>query len=76
MTLSMYCLFELYDAYISNSTNTRLDFGARQVIIVRDADAREEIREAIGDAGLVLTLLESKGTSASYPDNFVRTYII
>jgi hypothetical protein len=41
--------------------DTRMDFGARQVIIVRDDAAREELRRQLGDAGLILTLIESKG---------------
>jgi hypothetical protein len=38
-----------------------MDFGARQVIIVRNDNAREVLRRELGDTGLILTLIESKG---------------
>lgn len=43
-------------------SEVKLDFGARQVIITRDESARTELRKTLGDAGLILTLLESKGS--------------
>lgn len=53
---------------IKNGSNrkdseSRLDFGAHQVIIVRDNVARSKLHEVLGESGLILTLLESKGTS-------------
>ncbi|KAI9731582.1 MAG: hypothetical protein M1834_004702 [Cirrosporium novae-zelandiae] len=37
------------------------DFGAEQVILVRDDDAKAKLQTEIGDAALVLTILQSKG---------------
>ncbi|KAF8336973.1 uncharacterized protein EI90DRAFT_3119273 [Cantharellus anzutake] len=50
-----------WEQFLCGPGDTRLDFGARQVIIVRNDEARDEVRAALGDEGLVLTLLESKG---------------
>jgi ATP-dependent exoDNAse (exonuclease V) beta subunit len=37
------------------------DFGAEQVILVRDEEAKAALQDEIGDAALVLTILQSKG---------------
>ena len=37
------------------------DFGAEQVILVRDTHVKSNLRGQIGDAALILTVLESKG---------------
>ena len=37
------------------------DFGAEQVILVRDAHMKSRLQAQIGDAALILTILESKG---------------
>ncbi|OCL09185.1 hypothetical protein AOQ84DRAFT_221144 [Glonium stellatum] len=37
------------------------DFGAEQVILVRDEDAKTRLQAEIGDVALVLTILQSKG---------------
>jgi ATP-dependent exoDNAse (exonuclease V) beta subunit len=37
------------------------DFGAEQVILVRDDEAKGTLQAEIGDIALVLTILESKG---------------
>lgn len=37
------------------------NFGAEQVILVRDDDSKIKLQTAIGDIALVLTILESKG---------------
>lgn len=37
------------------------DFGAEQVILVRDDEAKANLQSKIGDIALVLTILESKG---------------
>ncbi|KAG8905111.1 hypothetical protein FRB99_000675 [Tulasnella sp. 403] len=39
----------------------RIELGAEQAILVRDAAARERLRETVGKVGIVLTLYESKG---------------
>ena len=41
--------------------NQPADFGADQVILVRDEDVREEIHSRIGREILILTILQSKG---------------
>lgn len=37
------------------------DFGAEQVILVRDEASKDKLQAQIGDTALVLTILESKG---------------
>ena len=37
------------------------DFGAEQVILVRDEEAKARLQADIGDVALVLTILQSKG---------------
>lgn len=37
------------------------DFGAEQVILVRDTTSKRILQDQIGDVGLILTILESKG---------------
>jgi superfamily I DNA/RNA helicase len=37
------------------------DFGAEQVILVRDENTKEKVREELGEVALVLTILDSKG---------------
>ncbi len=39
----------------------RADFGAEQVILVRDAESKTDLRDQIGDVALIFTILESKG---------------
>lgn len=36
-------------------------FGAEQVIIVRDAADKQRLKDAIGEFALILTIMESKG---------------
>ncbi len=38
-----------------------IDFGAEQVILVRDDETKHKLRSEIGDMALILTILESKG---------------
>ena len=44
-----------------NLAGNTTDFGAEQVILVRDEIMKSELRDCIGDAALVLTILQSKG---------------
>ncbi|PNY04542.1 regulator of nonsense transcripts-like protein [Trifolium pratense] len=44
-----------------NESGKIVGFGAEQVILVRDDDARKEISEHVGKQALVLTILECKG---------------
>lgn len=37
------------------------DFGAEQVILVRDAEAKTILQDQIGNVALVLTILQAKG---------------
>ena len=37
------------------------DFGAEQVILVRDARSKKSLQEQVGDVALILTILDSKG---------------
>lgn len=37
------------------------DFGAEQVILVRDNEAKADLKTEMGDSALILTILESKG---------------
>ena len=37
------------------------DFGAGQVILVRDGEMKKKVKKDIGDNGLVLSILDSKG---------------
>src|SRR5205814_6526362 len=37
------------------------NFGAEQVILVRDDEAKQRLQKQIGDENLILTVLESKG---------------
>ncbi|KAJ5109865.1 hypothetical protein N7532_002510 [Penicillium argentinense] len=44
-----------------NRTENVANFGAEQVILVRDEEAKSNLQTVIGDIALVLTILESKG---------------
>ncbi|KAG2023736.1 hypothetical protein CC2G_001355 [Coprinopsis cinerea AmutBmut pab1-1] len=50
-----------YEQFLFGDSGDRIEFGARQCILVRDEIARTELREQVGDIGLILTLYESKG---------------
>ncbi|KAH6917671.1 hypothetical protein BKA70DRAFT_1139349 [Coprinopsis sp. MPI-PUGE-AT-0042] len=50
-----------YEQFLFGDSGDRLEFGARQCILVRDENARTELRKQVGDIGLILTLYESKG---------------
>ena len=44
-----------------NLNDNLSDFGAEQVILVRDDEAKANLKSKIGDVALTLTILESKG---------------
>ncbi|CAG8530765.1 2253_t:CDS:10 [Ambispora leptoticha] len=44
-----------------NTENNNIEFGAEQVIIVRDEKSKSRVEDLIGDAGIVLTVYEAKG---------------
>ncbi len=48
-------------------SGARFHLGARQAIIVRDDITRDQIQALLGNQGLVLTLLESKGGLKTLP---------
>ncbi|KAF6765913.1 hypothetical protein DFP72DRAFT_865039 [Ephemerocybe angulata] len=50
-----------YDQFLFGDSGERIEFGARQCILVRDETARNELRQRVGDIGVILTLYDSKG---------------
>ncbi|KAG8982207.1 hypothetical protein FRB93_008303 [Tulasnella sp. JGI-2019a] len=55
-----------YEQFLFGESNTPIEFGAEQVILVRTEIARETLRAQIGsEIGLILTLYESKGLEFS-----------
>ncbi|CAG8521874.1 1680_t:CDS:10 [Paraglomus brasilianum] len=52
-------LFKIFCA--GERIDDKIEFGAEQVIIVRDDEAKQNLRGKIGDAGLVMTVFETKG---------------
>lgn len=50
-----------YEQFLFGASGSRIEFGAQQCILVRDESARDELREQVGDIGLIMTLYESKG---------------
>ncbi|KDN37507.1 hypothetical protein RSAG8_10106, partial [Rhizoctonia solani AG-8 WAC10335] len=49
------------DQFLRDQGDVQIDFGANQVILVRNNAAREALRAQVGEIGLILTLYESKG---------------
>ncbi|CAE6484842.1 unnamed protein product, partial [Rhizoctonia solani] len=47
--------------FLRDQDDVKVDFGAHQVILVRNEAARNALRAQVGDIGLILTLYESKG---------------
>ncbi|KAG8744274.1 hypothetical protein FRC10_010437 [Ceratobasidium sp. 414] len=50
-----------FEQFLRGEADTKIDFGASQVILVRNEAARETLRAQVGEIGLILTLYESKG---------------
>ncbi|CAE7232048.1 unnamed protein product, partial [Rhizoctonia solani] len=50
-----------FEQFLRGEAETKIDFGASQVILVRNEAARNDLRAQVGDIGLILTLYESKG---------------
>ena len=46
---------------LGNLNDTPGEFGAEQVILVRDNEMKAELKSCMGDSALILTILESKG---------------
>ncbi|KAK6527363.1 hypothetical protein TWF281_010543 [Arthrobotrys megalospora] len=52
---------EIFTPREAESTTTISEFGAEQVLIVRDEETKYLLSETMGDKALILTILESKG---------------
>ncbi|KAF8837940.1 hypothetical protein BDN67DRAFT_908328 [Paxillus ammoniavirescens] len=50
-----------YEQFLFGESGSHIEFGAQQCILVRDDEARDKLREQVGDVGLIMTLYESKG---------------
>ncbi|CUA74878.1 TPR and ankyrin repeat-containing protein 1 [Rhizoctonia solani] len=50
-----------FEQFLRGEAETKIDFGASQVILVRNKAARDALRAQVGEIGLILTLYESKG---------------
>ncbi|KAJ1305435.1 hypothetical protein OPQ81_000445 [Rhizoctonia solani] len=50
-----------FEQFLRGEAETKIDFGASQVILVRNEAARNALRAQVGEIGLILTLYESKG---------------
>ncbi|KAI6114348.1 P-loop containing nucleoside triphosphate hydrolase protein [Pisolithus sp. B1] len=50
-----------YEQFLFGASGGRVEFGAQQCILVRDENAKEKLRQQVGDIGLFMTLYESKG---------------
>ncbi|KAG8924689.1 hypothetical protein FRC02_010261, partial [Tulasnella sp. 418] len=50
-----------FEKFLFGSSGSRVEFGAEQVILVRNKTIQKQLRVQIGDLPLVLTLYESKG---------------
>ncbi|KAH7101437.1 P-loop containing nucleoside triphosphate hydrolase protein [Auriculariales sp. MPI-PUGE-AT-0066] len=50
-----------YDQFLFGSKDERIDFGARQCIIVRNDEAQAKLRAEVGDIGIIFTVMEAKG---------------
>ncbi|KZP15183.1 P-loop containing nucleoside triphosphate hydrolase protein [Athelia psychrophila] len=50
-----------YEQFLFGTSGEHLEFGAQQCILVRDDRARNQLRDEVGDVGLIMTLYESKG---------------
>ncbi|KAI9892526.1 MAG: hypothetical protein M1814_001483 [Vezdaea aestivalis] len=54
-------LSALFSEQNDSQPEQNFQFGAEQVILVRDTSTQEQLQALVGDAGLVLTILQSKG---------------
>ncbi|KAI0321916.1 hypothetical protein OF83DRAFT_135754 [Amylostereum chailletii] len=50
-----------YESFLFGEAGSHIEFGAQQCILVRNDAARDQLRDQVGDIGLILTLYESKG---------------
>ncbi|KJA29102.1 hypothetical protein HYPSUDRAFT_32443 [Hypholoma sublateritium FD-334 SS-4] len=50
-----------YEQFLFGESESPIEFGAQQCILVRDEKARDDLRKQVGDIGLIMTLYESKG---------------
>ncbi|TFK22052.1 hypothetical protein FA15DRAFT_758287 [Coprinopsis marcescibilis] len=52
---------QLVDFLMGGNIGEKLQFGAKQCIIVRDEKARSKLIDQVGDVGVIMTLYDSKG---------------
>ncbi|KAI6137065.1 hypothetical protein F5141DRAFT_66436 [Pisolithus sp. B1] len=50
-----------YEQFLVTASSSHNGFGARQCILVRDENAKEELQQRLGAIGMIMTLYESKG---------------
>ncbi|KAI6137063.1 hypothetical protein F5141DRAFT_66140 [Pisolithus sp. B1] len=50
-----------YEQFLFGAPGSHIEFGAQQCILVRNEGVKENLREQVGDVGLIMTLYESKG---------------
>jgi len=50
-----------FDGLSTNESTNNIEFGAQQVIIVRNDETKSYVKKQMGDAGLVMTIFETKG---------------
>ncbi|CAE6529326.1 unnamed protein product [Rhizoctonia solani] len=62
------------EQFLRDQEDVKIDFGANQVILVRNDAARNALRAQVGDIGLILTLYESKGQYMRLEFNDVLLY--
>ncbi|KAI9566710.1 hypothetical protein HD554DRAFT_2040083 [Boletus coccyginus] len=50
-----------YEQLLFGTSESRIEFGAHQCILVRDDEAVEKLKNEVGEIGLIMTLYDSKG---------------
>ncbi|KAI9566690.1 hypothetical protein HD554DRAFT_2315329 [Boletus coccyginus] len=50
-----------YEQLLFGTSESRVEFGAHQCILVRDDEAAEKLQKEVGEIGLIMTLYDSKG---------------
>ncbi|KIN94541.1 hypothetical protein M404DRAFT_380130 [Pisolithus tinctorius Marx 270] len=50
-----------YEQFLFGTSDSHIEFGADQCILVRDEKAKEKLQQQVGNIGVIMTLYESKG---------------
>ncbi|KAI5991381.1 hypothetical protein EDC04DRAFT_2587409 [Pisolithus marmoratus] len=50
-----------YEQFLFGTSDSHIEFGAQQCILVRDEEAKKKLQQQVGDIGLIMTLYDSKG---------------